>query len=141
MVIVNVHQAKTQLSRLLAQVEAGEEVVVVTRASDPAKRCSFSSNWRSISRSLMRSVTGSGRNGRVSTRVSSSPSLVVHRTQVAGLAEADRADPAAPLPLVGGPARRSNAPPGATRLGGIVVRRRHPRHWLMRVTTNAIFTA
>lgn len=31
MVIVNVHQAKTQLSRLLAQVEAGEEVVIARR--------------------------------------------------------------------------------------------------------------
>ena len=28
MAVVNVHQAKTQLSRLLARVEAGEEVVV-----------------------------------------------------------------------------------------------------------------
>ena len=31
MVIVNVHQAKTQLSRLLARVEAGEEVVIARR--------------------------------------------------------------------------------------------------------------
>ena len=29
--VVNVHQAKTQLSRLLAQVEAGEEVVIARR--------------------------------------------------------------------------------------------------------------
>ena len=28
MPVVNVHQAKTHLSRLLAQVEAGEEVVI-----------------------------------------------------------------------------------------------------------------
>ena len=28
MVQVNIHEAKTQLSRLLAQVEAGEEVVI-----------------------------------------------------------------------------------------------------------------
>ena len=28
MPVVNVHEAKTQLSRLLAQVEAGEEVVI-----------------------------------------------------------------------------------------------------------------
>ena len=28
MFIVNVHQAKTQLSRLLAQVEAGDDVVI-----------------------------------------------------------------------------------------------------------------
>ena len=31
MLIVNVHQAKTQLSRLLARVEAGEEVVIARR--------------------------------------------------------------------------------------------------------------
>ena len=31
MFVVNVHQAKTQLSRLLAQVEAGEEVVIARR--------------------------------------------------------------------------------------------------------------
>ena len=31
MTIVNVHQAKTQLSRLLAQVEAGEEVMIARR--------------------------------------------------------------------------------------------------------------
>ena len=31
MPVVNVHQAKTQLSRLLAQVEAGEEVVIARR--------------------------------------------------------------------------------------------------------------
>lgn len=31
MFIVNVHQAKTQLSRLLARVEAGEEVVIARR--------------------------------------------------------------------------------------------------------------
>ena len=28
MTVVNVHQAKTRLSQLLAQVEAGEEVVI-----------------------------------------------------------------------------------------------------------------
>ncbi len=31
MLVVNVHQAKTQLSRLLAKVEAGEEVVIARR--------------------------------------------------------------------------------------------------------------
>lgn len=31
MLTVNVHQAKTQLSRLLARVEAGEEVVIARR--------------------------------------------------------------------------------------------------------------
>ena len=31
MTVVNVHEAKTQLSRLLAQAEAGEEVVIARR--------------------------------------------------------------------------------------------------------------
>ncbi len=31
MTVVNVHEAKTQLSRLLAQVEAGEDVVIARR--------------------------------------------------------------------------------------------------------------
>ncbi len=35
--IVNVHQAKTQLSRLLAQVERGEEVVIA-RNGEPVAR-------------------------------------------------------------------------------------------------------
>ena len=37
MPIANVHQAKTQLSRLLAQVEAGEEVII-TRRGEPVAR-------------------------------------------------------------------------------------------------------
>ena len=39
--MVNVHQAKTQLSRLLAQVEAGEEVVIARRGEPVARlvRC------------------------------------------------------------------------------------------------------
>ena len=37
MSIVNVHQAKTQLSRLLAQVEAGEEVVIARRGQPVAR--------------------------------------------------------------------------------------------------------
>ena len=37
MSIVNVHQAKTQLSRLLAQVERGEEVVIA-RNGEPVAR-------------------------------------------------------------------------------------------------------
>lgn len=38
---VNVHQAKTQLSRLLAQVEAGEDVVIARRGEPVARlvRC------------------------------------------------------------------------------------------------------
>ena len=36
-VVVNVHQAKSQLSRLLARAEAGEEVVIA-RNGDPVAR-------------------------------------------------------------------------------------------------------
>ncbi len=41
MSVVNVHQAKTQLSRLLAQVEAGEDVVIARRGEPVARlvRC------------------------------------------------------------------------------------------------------
>ncbi|MCY4602435.1 MAG: type II toxin-antitoxin system prevent-host-death family antitoxin, partial [Acidobacteria bacterium] len=41
MPVVNVHEAKTQLSRLLAQVEAGTEVVIARRGQPVAKlvRC------------------------------------------------------------------------------------------------------
>ena len=37
MTLVNVHQAKTQLSRLLARVQAGEEIVIA-RAGRPVAR-------------------------------------------------------------------------------------------------------
>ena len=37
MVTVNVHEAKTHLSRLLAQVEAGEEVVIARNGSPVAR--------------------------------------------------------------------------------------------------------
>ena len=37
MPVVNVHQAKTQLSRLLAQVEAGEEVVIARNGTPVAR--------------------------------------------------------------------------------------------------------
>lgn len=37
MVVVNVHQAKTQLSRLLARVEAGEDVVIARRGEPVAR--------------------------------------------------------------------------------------------------------
>ncbi len=37
MSIINIHQAKTQLSALIAQVEAGEEVVIA-RANKPVAR-------------------------------------------------------------------------------------------------------
>ena len=41
MPVVNVHEAKTQLSRLLVQVEAGEEVVIARRGQPVARlvRC------------------------------------------------------------------------------------------------------
>ena len=37
MATVNVHEAKTQLSRLLAQVEAGEEVVIARNGKPVAR--------------------------------------------------------------------------------------------------------
>ncbi len=37
MLVVNVHEAKTQLSRLLAQVEAGEDVVIARRGEPVAR--------------------------------------------------------------------------------------------------------
>ena len=37
MPVVNVHQAKTQLSRLLAQVESGEEVVIARNGKPIAR--------------------------------------------------------------------------------------------------------
>ena len=37
MTVVNVHQAKTQLSRLLAQVESGEEVVIARNGTPVAR--------------------------------------------------------------------------------------------------------
>ena len=37
MVVVNVHEAKTQLSRLLAQAEAGEEVLIARRGEPVAR--------------------------------------------------------------------------------------------------------
>jgi prevent-host-death family protein len=37
MFVVNVHQAKTQLSRLLAQVEAGEDVLIARRGEPVAR--------------------------------------------------------------------------------------------------------
>lgn len=41
MFVVNVHQAKTQLSRLLAQVEAGHEVVIARRGEPVARLVAF----------------------------------------------------------------------------------------------------
>lgn len=39
MTIVTVHTAKTQLSKLIARVEAGEEVIIARRASCPDRAC------------------------------------------------------------------------------------------------------
>ena len=37
MFVVNVHEAKTQLSRLLARVEAGEDIVIARRGEPVAR--------------------------------------------------------------------------------------------------------
>lgn len=41
MSMVNIHQAKTQLSRLLVQVEAGEEVVIARNGKPVARLVRF----------------------------------------------------------------------------------------------------
>ena len=41
MPVVNVHQAKTSLSRLLAQVEAGEDVIIARRGEPVARLVPF----------------------------------------------------------------------------------------------------
>ena len=41
MAIVNIHQAKTQLSRLLVQVEAGDEVVIARNGKPIARLVRF----------------------------------------------------------------------------------------------------
>ncbi|MDE0045173.1 MAG: type II toxin-antitoxin system prevent-host-death family antitoxin [bacterium] len=41
MTIVNVHQAKTSLSRLLAQVESGEDVIIARRGEPVARLVPF----------------------------------------------------------------------------------------------------
>lgn len=41
MAVVNVHQAKTQLSRLLVQVEAGDEVVIARNGKPIARLVRF----------------------------------------------------------------------------------------------------
>ena len=48
MMVVIVHQAKTQLSRLLARVEAGEDVVVARRGEPVARlvRCKPTRKWQ-----------------------------------------------------------------------------------------------
>lgn len=44
--VVNVHQAKTYLSRLLAQVEAGEDVIIARRGEPVARLVLFNSPGR-----------------------------------------------------------------------------------------------
>ena len=46
MTIVNVHEAKTNLSRLLAQVEAGEEVVIARNGKPVARLVSVQKRGR-----------------------------------------------------------------------------------------------
>ena len=41
MAVVNIHQAKTQLSRLLVQVEAGDEVVIARNGKPIARLVRF----------------------------------------------------------------------------------------------------
>jgi prevent-host-death family protein len=41
MIEVNIHEAKTHLSRLLAQVEAGEEVIIARSGEPVAKLVAF----------------------------------------------------------------------------------------------------
>jgi prevent-host-death family protein len=41
-ITVNIHEAKTQLSRLLAQVQAGEEVIIAKAGKPQAKLIPFS---------------------------------------------------------------------------------------------------
>jgi len=44
MIEVNIHEAKTHLSRLLAQVEAGEEVVIARNGEPVAKLVAIGKN-------------------------------------------------------------------------------------------------
>ncbi len=48
MPVVNVHQAKTQLSRLLARVEAGEDIVIARNGQPIARlvRCQRQGKWQ-----------------------------------------------------------------------------------------------
>lgn len=46
--IVNVHEAKTHLSRLLVQVEAGEEVIVARRGKPVAMLTAFKPKKREL---------------------------------------------------------------------------------------------
>ena len=45
MITVNVHEAKTHLSRLLADVEAGEEVLIARAGTVIARLCPVRTTW------------------------------------------------------------------------------------------------
>lgn len=45
MIEVNIHEAKTHLSRLLAQVEAGEEVIIARSGKPVAKLVAIGNSW------------------------------------------------------------------------------------------------
>ncbi len=47
MVTVNIHEAKTHLSRLLADVEAGEEVLIARSGRVIARLCPVRESWPS----------------------------------------------------------------------------------------------
>ena len=50
---VNIHEAKTHLSRLLRRVAAGEEIVI-SRAGKPVAEGSLDEEWDSIAAALLR---------------------------------------------------------------------------------------
>ena len=41
---VNIHEAKTQLSKLLAKVESGEEIIIARSGKPIARLCALASN-------------------------------------------------------------------------------------------------
>lgn len=56
----SVHEAKTHLSRLLAMVERGEEVIVTKSGKPVAKLMQFEDELPSVHHSMMQSVTFHG---------------------------------------------------------------------------------
>ena len=52
MVTVNVHEAKTNLSRLLAQVEAGEDVVIARNGKPVARLVEYQPKGKAAIRGL-----------------------------------------------------------------------------------------
>lgn len=53
---VNVHEAKTQLSRLLEQVEAGEEITIARNGRPVARLVAVGPSDRSAVRGMLRGV-------------------------------------------------------------------------------------